>query len=32
MDHLSGAEDLTPADYARTRRRELGWIRALPPM
>ena len=27
MDHLSGADDLTPADYKRMRRRELGWIR-----
>lgn len=26
MDHLSGADDLTPADYDRMRRRELGWI------
>ena len=32
MDHLSGAEDHTPDDYVRMRRRELGWIRALPPM
>ena len=28
MDHLSGADDHAPADYARMRRRELGWIRA----
>lgn len=28
MDHLSGADDHEPADYARMRRRELGWIRA----
>lgn len=27
MDHLSGADDHSPADYARMRRRELGWIR-----
>lgn len=27
MDHLSGADDLEPRDYARMRRRELGWIR-----
>ena len=26
MDHLSGADDLTPGDYSRMRRRELGWI------
>ncbi len=30
MDHLSGADDLAPADYARMRRRELGWIRRCP--
>ena len=29
MDHLSGADDRTPADYARMRRRELGWLRQL---
>jgi len=29
MDHLSGADDLSSADYARMRRRELGWIAAL---
>ena len=29
MDHLSGADDLTPADYDRMRRRELEWIRKL---
>ena len=29
MDHLSGADDLSPADYARMRRRELGWISGL---
>lgn len=27
MDHLSGADDLEPADYARMRRRELAWLR-----
>jgi len=27
MDHLSGADDLSPADYVRMRRRELGWLR-----
>ena len=27
MDHLSGADDHSPADYARMRRRELAWIR-----
>lgn len=26
MDHLSGADDLDPADYARMRRRELKWL------
>ena len=26
MDHLSGADDLEPADYARMRRRELRWL------
>lgn len=26
MDHLSGADDHSPEDYARMRRRELGWI------
>ena len=29
MDHLSGADDLTPADYDRMRRRELAWLREL---
>ena len=29
MDHLSGADDHSPADYARMRRRELAWIRDL---
>jgi len=27
IDHLSGADDLEPADYARMRRRELSWLR-----
>ena len=27
MDHLSGADDLTSAGYARMRRRELAWLR-----
>ena len=27
MDHLSGADDGSPADYARMRRRELAWLR-----
>jgi len=27
MDHLSGADDLKPKDYARMRRRELKWLR-----
>ena len=27
MDHLSGADDFSPAEYSRMRRRELGWIR-----
>lgn len=27
MDHLSGADDLEPADYARMRRRELKWLK-----
>lgn len=26
MDHLSGADDHAPVDYARMRRRELAWI------
>ena len=30
MDHLSGADDLSPADYERMRRRELSWLRHLP--
>ena len=29
MDHLSGADDLSPADYDRMRRRELGWLARL---
>ena len=29
MDHLSGADDLTPEGYASMRRRELGWLRIL---
>ena len=29
MDHLSGADDLNPADYGRMRRRELGWLKGL---
>ncbi len=29
MDHLSGADDAEPADYARMRRRELAWLKAL---
>ena len=29
MDHLSGANDLTPKDYDRMRRRELGWLRRI---
>lgn len=27
MDHLTGADDHAPADYARMRRRELKWLR-----
>lgn len=30
MDHLSGADDREPADYARMRRRELAWLRQWP--
>jgi len=26
MDHLSGADDLSPSDYERMRRRELRWM------
>lgn len=26
MDHLSGADDLSPSDYTRMRRRELRWM------
>ena len=29
MDHLSGADDRAPRDYAAMRRRELGWLRDL---
>ena len=29
MDHLSGADDRSPSDYARMRRRELRWLREL---
>ena len=29
MDHLSGADDLTPADYDRMRRRELAWLKEI---
>ena len=29
MDHLSGADDLKPADYDRMRRRELKWLKEL---
>ena len=29
MDHLSGADDLAPADYDRMRRRELRWLGGL---
>lgn len=32
MDHLSGADDLAPADYARMRRRELTWLRQVSSM
>lgn len=27
MDHLSGADDREPSDYARMRRRELAWLK-----
>lgn len=27
MDHLSDADDQTPEEYSRMRRRELGWLR-----
>lgn len=30
IDHLSGVDDREPADYARMRRRELGWLGDLP--
>ena len=29
MDHLSGADDHSPCDYARMRRRELAWLRSV---
>ena len=29
MDHLSGADDLTPEDYDRMRRRELAWLKEI---
>lgn len=29
MDHLSGADDHSPREYAAMRRRELGWLREL---
>lgn len=29
MDHLTGADDGAPAERARMRRRELGWLRRL---
>lgn len=30
FDHLTGADDATPAERARMRRRELGWLKSLP--
>ena len=30
FDHLTGADDGTPAERARMRRRELGWLARLP--
>jgi rRNA maturation RNase YbeY len=30
FDHLTGADDGTPAERARMRRRELGWLKRLP--
>ena len=30
FDHLTGADDATPAERARMRRRELGWLGRLP--
>ena len=30
FDHLAGADDATPAERGRMRRRELRWLRALP--
>ena len=29
MDHLSGADDHSPEDYSRMRRRELAWLKDL---
>ena len=29
MDHLSGADDLTPAQYQTMRRRELSWLKSV---
>lgn len=29
MDHLSGADDFSAADYGRMRRRELAWIKTM---
>ncbi len=29
MDHLSGADDHSPKDYAKMRRRELGWLKRI---
>lgn len=29
IDHLSGADDLSPKDYERMRRRELRWLKQL---
>ncbi|HNX34680.1 MAG TPA: rRNA maturation RNase YbeY [Kiritimatiellia bacterium] len=29
FDHLTGADDATPAERARMRRRELGWLKRL---
>ncbi len=28
MDHLSGADDNSPGDYSRMRRRELSWLKS----
>jgi len=30
FDHLTGADDKSPAERARMRRRELGWLKRLP--